>query len=328
MPVKALLCPKTEKEIPFQEAPMHFERMGIMQAETVQAMIDNENQHRRMGTSLSPSIMDPSTNCRREIAIKKFLDYLLNPLDMWEANEGTIWHASSRAAGAKVPGWDREILIPDPDVASHVENPAFKWDERGVAHLEIFPGILCNGMIDGLSDDHRIIKDLKTKRYPYLRSGKDATPREYGISEDWVTQLNVYRRMVEIVYFGGEEGNVEELRLWRQYRGSRRKDLTHKCFGRTVDADGVEHDESVPILTNEELEFRIREHCNTTTAWLNRCLVAKANAERTGEDPVPHIIKVIEEIPMDGLPMFRGQKCHQWCSVNKICYSMANLATF
>jgi hypothetical protein len=306
MPLIGLYCPGCDSDVGFAEAPEHFEHCsgGVMAAEAVASMVQKELSRKAErgddeGPFLSPSKFDPLINCRRESYIHKCYNYRLDPFKVWAAAEGTLWHRVF--AQTKLPGWQYELVLPGPE---HEDHPNVVKDHRGFLKYQLGTGVAFSGALDKLSDDGKILMDFKTKNYPWTFK-KEAAPSERFTGE-WLAstalQLNGYRVMAEDLL----NIRVEEMWIWRMFRGCRRPTSTWKKF-------------ECPILPKAELVERIADHLLTAANWNARGLACDSDEEKD---------EILREVPEDGACMFNGKKCSQFCYVERICKTKAGREVF
>lgn len=194
MPLTHLIDPTLGKKIPLEEAAEYFEQAGLMPAPVINAIIrsERENEKTRCGDRVSPSMATPDALCRREHAIKRNLPYGLNPLTLWEAMEGTVWHSA---------------LLPE---------EGEDWDyEVAVGPVELF-GVSLSGHVDGLRKDRKKLIDIKTQRF---------SKKDWGMKDDWRYQTSIYCHIIHAQY-----GVMPEPTVWRIYRGSYERERTFRRF--------------------------------------------------------------------------------------------------
>lgn len=195
MPLKQLLDISTGKRIDLDQAPEYFHEKGLMPGPVLHSLIDNviKEERKRRGSKVSPSMADPGATCRREEAIKRNLEYALDPLVIWEAFEGTIWHeALLKSGGFGGGGWEYEVEL---------------------GPVELFDGVIMTGTADAIHRDNNLLVDLKTQRF---------SKRDYGSKPSWSVQSSMYAHML------GEE--LPKVEVWRIYRGSYERERTFKKF--------------------------------------------------------------------------------------------------
>lgn len=202
MPIRALLCPDTGDEIPLDRAADYFDERGIMPSYEVRAIVAKEGRVRDDPTRLYPTAMNPDVTCRREVVMKAFDEYVLDPRVLMTAYEGTFNHALMKLWGDGDPRRVYEVRVPA---------------EEGTA-IELW-GLPISMRIDEI-EDGEVIRDLKTSRY----SRKDNS--HFKIDE-WAVQLGLYR-------LGYEKQNpgtsIKGLWVWRKYLGSYDHTATYKKF--------------------------------------------------------------------------------------------------
>lgn len=304
MPIRMFIDPTTQERISPELAAQHFHDHGIMPGQAVSAILADEFRENRTGTHISPSIMNGEKTCRREIVIKRFLPYDQDPLVLWEAVEGTVWHEALAAHDHS--GWHRELSLPSEADASHPKVRLIVGSLGSFYQVEVFPGIWMHGTADMVSPDYGIIEDIKTTRYPWTPK-PDGIPRDFIADQlaDWTYQVNIYGLMIEIL----KGVRPKEQWAWRIYRGSRNRVYTFRKV-------------AVPILSAESVWERIKDHATS----LNQMLLETSQQET--EEARRDYIKV--HVPMDGeiKRIFRGDKCLKYCSVREQCFAMAGRMDF
>jgi hypothetical protein len=293
MPLTHLHDPINGNDVPLEEAVAYFEDQGILPAEVIQKILNSANDPRRLDDHLSPSVANPSTTCRREQVIKRFKDYSLDPLVVWEAMEGTVWHEVFAKMTEGSEEWYCELPVPSPDDEDQ-EN--VKRTEEDVLVVEVFPGIWLSGVVDRINKDFSTLIDHKTQRF---------SKKDWGFKPDWKLQINLYALMLERT----KGKKPEQLGVWRTYRGCYERDRTFRFF-------------PCPPMTESTIHATIREHCESLQDYLTRA----RQAYKSGDEEL--LNKIVKEIPMDGKTMFNGKKCSQYCSVQKICFGLEGLPTF
>ena len=307
MPLAGLWSPQLGQRLSLDEAPWALEDAGIMPAEVVAAIIRGEDAPHRLGPFLSPSQASPDTTCRREVAIKKYVEYYLDPLTLWEAQEGSAWHRALSIAG-RLDGIDYEVEVPTAALIAQGGN--ITPDSHGALRAEIFPGIFMHGTIDMLDRQRFVLRDIKTTRYPKEVKKRNPetgevefAPADYGCKDEWVLQTNLYRRLLEVVYGMA----LKEIWVWRIYRGSWNRRYTFRKF-------------AIPQVPNDKLEAHIGEHCRSSQQFFE--LIEKA--------PTPEArLAALDAVPMDGEKrgMFNNKKCSMYCSVRNECWRLAGRPT-
>ena len=301
MPIRMFLDSAAQERVSPELAAKHFDDSGIMPGEAVQAILEDETREHRTGVHISPSLMNGEKTCRREIVIKRFLPYDQDPLVLWEAVEGTVWH-DALGMHDRTKTWLRELSLPGPEDEGHPQVRKI----GSFYQLEVFPGLWMHGTADRVSHDFKVLCDVKTTRYPWTPR-PDGTPRDFIADQlaDWVIQINLYARMIEIL----KGVRPSEQWAWRIYRGSRSRVHTFRKV-------------AVPILTDETLWSRISDHALSLSHFL------QGAAEQDGEEAVQNYIKT--NVPMDGeiKRIFRGDKCLKYCSVREVCFKMAGRMDF
>lgn len=301
MPIVAVRDPITLDSIPIEDAPVRFEDAGIMPADVVALILKDAQDEARLTPHVSPSSINPDTNCRRELFLRRYANYVIDPWKQWAAMEGTLFH---RMVAGQAPGWKSEVRVP------------------AEGKIELWPGVEMGGTIDRLRDDGSEIADHKTTKYPWTPK-PDAQPRDFARPEEWAIQLNTYRLLVEKARALGlldVAKPVEELWVWRTYRGSR---LDSKTFRKI----------RVPWMTSEEIWAKCGDFITSLLGWY-----AEAEAVKAEMTPNTTIYNTLEgkldeiagRIPMDGedKAMFGGKKCTAYCGVNEVCMRIAGRASF
>ena len=305
MPISHFIDPKLGDRVEIADAVAYFEASGICPGEVVQAVINDRDDARRTWLHISPSILNPENNCRREIVIQRTVDYGMDPLSMWSAYEGTAWHKAFNLFGQDIEGWYREMPLPGPDDADH---PLVRKVERGgqvFYELQIFDGVWVSGIADRVRKDFKVVSDFKSTNYPWTRRKED-NPYDYAESQvqSYAPQVNLYARAVRLLK--GVE--PEERWVWRIYRGSRNHNFTFRKL-------------PIPRIPDDKLEVFVREHAETLMAALDEAHHAEPGSAREA---------VIARIPMDGKVkrMYADKKCDLYCPVKDICYKIAGLTVF
>lgn len=315
MPAVGFTKPGHPGKLSFEEAPKWYAENTEVPAEAIALLAKLEKDARRFGLGLSPSGADAETTCIRQLAIKKFLDYLVNGVKEWQATEGTIWHAAFEAVAPAQDGWQREVLVPD--FMEGADNIPLQRDPlSGSLELEVFDGIWMNGKVDKLRDDFTEIEDFKTKAWGGWKDRKTGMwkIRHYPPDMGAHLQLNLYRRMVEVC----TGVNPSKLTLRRMYRGARDAEQAWKKF-------------DIPVMSNDELEARIRPHIERgqeAFAMLRQIVIDNPNASKKELQPL--LIEGIKTLPLDGRDkrMLRDTKCHLYCTQQPICFQLAGLVGF
>lgn len=305
MPISHFIDPKLGDVVPIDGAVDYFEDAGICPGEVVQAIIEDRDDIRRSWLHISPSMMNPENNCRREIAITRTMDYGMDPLSMWSAYEGTAWHKAFNLFGRAIKGWHREMPLPGPEDVDHPLVRKIEREGQTFYELEIFKDLWISGVADKVSEDFKIIQDLKSTNYPWTMK-KLSPPMDFAESQvqSYAPQVNLYARAIHLLK--GVE--PEERWVWRMYRGSR----DHKFTFRKL---------PIPKIPADRLETFVREHSETSLAYLKAAHDAEPGPAREG---------FIASIPMDGKDkrMYADKKCSLYCPVQDICYKIAGLTVF
>lgn len=315
MPIKSLIGPNGER-VALEDAPTYFDEIGLIPMEATAAMLGHEMRARTEHTMLSPSKMDPEKVCRRQVVIENFLPYDLEPMVLWEAWEGTLWHRVFVREGQTLIGDCREISLPRPEDTG---KPGVREIENGILAIEVFPGIWMRGTLDRLKDDLESLTDHKTQRTPGTTWTKDsktgekvAKLQDYGERNvpQWALQLNIYGFMVEKV-FGSFP---KHLWIWRTYRG---------CYDRAA----IFRKFPIPRLSKDEVWAKVGTLATTLQSYLREAEEIRVGEEAQGRDPVAALERFIKGIPMDGKDkhMFNGKKCTMFCEVKDLCFKLANV---
>lgn len=163
-PVVGFKCWKTGQDVPIEDAFEHFHvEHRLMMGPSIQAIVNSATDDRRMaGAGVSASMGSPTETCRRQILIERFVDFIMDPRDLDEAEEGTMFHSAFLKRGVGIEGWGFEHPLPGPQDLDHElvrENP-----KHGFPEMEILPGVWHSCIVDMFTSDWRAIHDLKTKR--------------------------------------------------------------------------------------------------------------------------------------------------------------------
>jgi hypothetical protein len=305
VPIAYFIDPKIGEKVPIEVAVKHFEESGISPGEVIQAIIDDRDDARRTWLHISPSIMNPDNNCRREIVIQRTMDYGMDPLSMWSAYEGTAWHKAFNLFGKAINGWYREMPLPGPEDSDHPLVRKVERDGQTFYELQIFDGIWMSGVADRVREDFKVVTDFKSTNYPWTRR-KDENPYDFAESQviSYAPQVNLYARAVRLL-----KGVEPEQRwVWRIYRGSRNHAFTFRKL-------------PIPRIPDDALDTLVREHALSLSGFLEAAHVADPGAAREA---------VIAGIPLDGKikRMYADKKCSMYCPVKDICYKIAGLTVF
>jgi hypothetical protein len=303
----------------FEEAPDWYDANTNVPWAAIALVAQLEKDVRRFGMGLSPSGADEETTCIRQLAIKKFLDYLINGISTWQAMEGTILHHAFESIAPPRPGWYRELLFPDYFVENDILHPDANVQRdplSGSLELEMFDGIWMNGKLDLVREDWLKLSDYKSKAWGGWRDRKTRAwkIKHYPPDMGQHLQLNLYRRAIELC----TGVNPKELKIDRVYRGAR-------------DANQAWIPYNIPVMANAELEARIRPHVEAgqdAFAMLRQIVID--NPKATKEELQALLIEGIKEIPMDGLDkgMLRNTKCTEYCTQQPICFRLAGMVDF
>lgn len=292
MPIVGFTHHQFPAVLTLEDAPEAFEQAGICPAAFVRAVIAAEGDPRRgPGAGISPSICSPSAGCPREVCIRRYLPYTMDPLRMADRLEGIWWHEG--VAGHHVGGQKPEMLLPNDD---HVGFPGVRRNPMtGALELEFWPGVFVSAQVD-LANGRLV--DYKTQRY---------AKQDYGLKEDWTLQVNFYRHLW--LALGGED--FKELVVWRFYRG---------CY----DANKAFRKFVVPMLTRDALDHALEPYAHDLTAALDQCRVAWASGVA---DAVEQAVKAL---PMRGKDMgiWGGKKCSFYCDSKDVCFGLAGEVMF
>lgn len=290
-----------------------MDSLGIIPEEVLVAMLDADPEHNSKHARVQPSGANPESSCRREIYLKRFIDYYVDPLILWEALEGTLTHHVLQAGGEDLDG-DREIRLPTPEAPGVVEDPV-----TGTPTLEVWPGVFMSGRLDYGNQETCVIRDTKTSRYPKVW-GKGLPGRDFGEQNigtpnkpgGWTIQLNIYRLLWEKTY--GKK--LKHIYVWRMYRGSQERTLAWRKF-------------EVPIVDSDLIWNAIGNFVLSTIKNLQKGVEIEESdldAEAKEKAHQNHAIT----IPMDGYDkkIFHGQKCPKYCEVKDQCFKLAGLVDF
>jgi hypothetical protein len=290
---------------------------------------------------MSPSVACEKTTCIRQLAIKKFLPYLINGVSEWMATEGTAWHKAFEGVTPEVEDeYYREVLLPDfYEIFSPAKdsfNPPTTWkgdiDWPGLIkddkirlfqytpdhsswEINLFPGIWMNGKVDKLRDDMLRIEDFKTKSWGGWKDFKTGQHKikHYPPDRGATIQLNLYRRMVEVV----TGVNPKELVIRRMYRGARVAAEAWKKY-------------DIDVWSNDELEANIRPHVDRAVAAFTDLKGIEDRHVSNESDPIPELLAYINQLPLDGHQkhMLNGTKCPLYCTQMPICFELAKMVRF
>jgi hypothetical protein len=292
MPLVGFTHPQFPAALPLEDAPEAFESAGICPAAFVRAVKDAECDPRRgPGAGISPSICNPAAGCPREVAIRRYLPYTMNPLRMADRLEGIWWHdgISRFTTATQAP----ELLAPSEQHSAH---PKVRRNAAtGAYELEFWPGVWVSARMD-LANGRLI--DYKTQRY---------AKQDYGFKEEWAFQLNFYRWIW--CELGG--GDFSELAVWRFYRGCYEAEKAFRRF-------------AAPMLSREALDHALLSYAMELTNALAACEDARL---RGGQ---PEVEAVIRTLPMRGKDMaiFGGKKCTLYCDSKDVCFHLAGEVMF
>jgi hypothetical protein len=294
MPLKSLLDPKTFEEVPLDKAADYFDEKGLVPREVIRLILSGEGRDDG-GVYVSPSLCDPTTTCRREQVLKRFCSYSLNPLKVWMAMEGSIYHEAMERQGAGEGYGSEEVL---PDVLAEVakgRGVALKLCADGKLRMEVWPGVWMRGRLDRRDPDWLELVDFKTTRY---------AKTDYGKKPEWVLKMNVYARMVELL----RGRPFERMWAWRIYRGSYDMDRVFRKF-------------DIPRLKPEQMD-KVGAFALSMQEMFQRAAAAFAGGG------VQAVEAVVAELPMDGKGMFNGKKCDEYCALRDKCYQIEGIPTF
>jgi hypothetical protein len=239
-------------------------------------MEQGEGQERRQGDRVSPSM---AGGCMREHALKRSVDYELEPLSIWKMVQGTIFHGGLEKV--QVPGWRVEVPMP----------------EEGAPDVEIWLGVPVSTRIDLLSEDGYVLEDYKTSS-PFVKTTYDKERKKYNDvyslfapGEDNQLQLNVEAAVVEKV-----TGKRPALGIWKIWLGSRDTAYSWRYY-------------NIPLMDSDALEARVADGAN---GWREfRRVMQIANG--------PERMDAIAAMPLAGRMMFGGQKCSTYCAMKNVC---------
>jgi hypothetical protein len=338
MPAVCFTKPGHEGVVSFADAPAWYDKNTEVPGEAIRLLAMLEGDPRRLGINLSPSSLDVSTTCKRQLLLKKFFPYAIDGIAEWQATEGTAWHA---AFDSVVPredndAWHREVLIPDHFLAEeeiiyeegmgHCESDDMVKEKYGdnvrlwkytPTHesweVQIFPGIWVNGRCDKLKKDLSTIEDFKTKAWAGYLDRKTGIHkiRHYPPGESDGIQLNAYARMVEVL----TGTSPETLTIRRMYRGARDAKQAWKKY-------------DIDRWSADELESKIRPHVEEFVKHATAMKDIKDTEEALGHDPTAALLLYIDNVSMDGEHMFNGKKCSLYCTQMPICFARAGKVRF
>ena len=216
----------------------------------------------------------------REYALQRTLPYWVEPSQVWKANRGVLYH---------------EVL------AKYA--PAGWLAEQEVGPVELWPGIAVSGRIDAAKADWSEIWDFKSQDAPVPRWDKTlgATGgwsyekcKDYGLSDHWVLQLNLYRLIVR-------REHSPRMIIWRVYDGVKDAKLAWKPF-------------EVPRLSDADLYAKVVEGPN---GWREFLKVMRIRPDPDGG--LAQRIEAIKHMPLAGRTQFGGRKCFEYCGQKLAC---------
>ena len=311
MPLRYIIHPLTGEMLIPEEAPGILEEEGVMPAEAVQAVVEDRSGGGPVWPYLSPSYCIPENTCRRKLLMQRTLECDINPMSYEGANEGTAWHDFMEKQPT-LEGWHKEVWLPDQDGAddSHPQVRVIEHKGRKVRQLEFFPGLWMRTRIDRASPDWSRLYNHKTSRWPkgYYDEKKGRVPKtDYGDRDargSWAVQGNLERRAVELL----RGTKVEELWVWRKYRGSQILRFSYRKF-------------PVQVWTDDRLWGEIQEFVQGLLPVLQ--LASETEHE---ED----FLKLAKSLPMDGKDknMFNGWLCRDGCPFREQCYGLQGFVLF
>jgi hypothetical protein len=300
MPVVAFKCPLTGDEITLDEGPAYFDEQGIMPAAAVKAVLHSvESRRDEDPRFLNPSGLCPTTNCRRKILLRRFVDYSLDPTTMWAAEEGSVWHRAFAEGGLG------EVRLPDDilDGPRAAElNEQLLGGKDGKIRVEVSPGLWLRGTADSIEGD--TITDYKTKAFPYARYPEWVPAKNWAADGKYTTewreelsyQLSAYAAIVEVV-----TGTAPSRAwAWRIFSGSKNRAWTFLKV-------------PVRLWDRAELAKRVMPWANPLLVELERAYNAKGNPEA--------LATIIDSTPPDGhdKQLFNGQMCSKYCEMRPHC---------
>lgn len=304
MPLEAFLDPAGRRISP-EEAPDYFEEQGIMPADAVTA-VRADLQRERPWPFTSPSQTNPNQTCRREIVLKRYYPFAVDPRREWAKMEGSYWHGFWEHQDAG-PGWRQELWLPGPeDVNTKGVREYLSPEGEKAQQLEVYPGIWMRGRVDRVSQDWRTLVDHKTSKW----ARTDYSTRD--ARETWPFTLNLYARMLEMLH----GTRPRDLWVWRMYRAS-------------PDDNETWAKRKVMAWTDEQWWEKAGEHTTSLVGMLE-----KAEEIRVGEKGEEAMDEHLATIPLDGhvKKMFmnrKGQnmKCGR-CTVKELCFRKAGKVSF
>lgn len=295
MPFAGFLCrpcgARLGREEALEHIPWAHEGYGVPPA-ALEMCWRSEGAAHRKGTHLSPSM---AGGCMREHAIKRTFDWWLEPSMLLKANRGTLYH--EQLAKYSPPGWLPEVHLPN--MMQHEATGGVRVCDDHVMELELWPGIWLSGTVDAMRGDGAYILDYKSQDSPVPRWNKAdkcydySSCTDYGLSDHWVLQVNLYGRMVQRLW-GLEE--PPQMDVWRCYDGM--KD-TARIWRRLP----------VALMPEQELRAAVEDDFRMFVQVMQ---IADVEERK----------RAIADMPLQGRTQLSGQKCSRYCNVKPECDSM------
>lgn len=306
----------------FEDAPEWYDENTEIPSEAIRIIAASEGDPRRRSTNLSPSSCGERGTCLRQLALKKFIPYLIDGCSEWQATEGTIYHEAFENAAPEDDPWHREVELPkflktvdearfDELVAAGMirEKATSGWE------MQVLDGIWMSGRVDKLKKDLTEIQDFKTKAWPGWKDRKTGAHkvRHYPPSDDVKIQLNLYGLMVAKLF----DVEVPGLVIRQVYKGTR---IAKETFKR----------HELDVIPEGELDLMIRGFVEKAVEQFEHLRRIELDCDVRGVDPVPEILEEINKMEMTGQVknMFNGTKCALYCTQMPICFELAGNVRF
>jgi len=313
---------KERKFDTLNEACQVLEGEGQLPGEIVGLFLEPHDGGRAVEPVVWPSEADPSSSCRREIALKRLQGegIAFDLRRVWDRLLGLGIEAA--LARAELDGWLYQPSVPDDILRSGkfivIDDvlvglaPGQDGQKRWAVRSDVL-GCNLRGRIDRLSLDGKTIIDWKVTGYP-------GPGRDWGLNSGWVFQLQLYAHMMRLLL---EDVTSEEqkLEIWRVYRDP----YVWKDQGpgrpkkKMADIDVAFRRFEVPVWDDEKLLEKVGDHCRSTDGIL-RALA---------EDPAS-VAEILADVPMDGevRRIYGGRKCTDYCDVREWCFRLAGRPEF
>lgn len=316
MPLVGFVCIKCKAGGPalgYEEALTHFPFAhataegpagGVVPAFLIRVLWEDAADPRRQGGTFSPSMSD---GCMKQYMLQRCKPYVLDPFRLWKAVEGNLWHWIMWEHSA--PGWLAEVAVPGTSISCMKQDgtdtlkPGFRWVGKGTpgAFIEmLWEGMWMSGKIDSIGTmpgGGVVIDDYKTQDCPAIGKGGEFYPPKKTPWPHESTQVNLYGYMhadLEGLEF------VPTLRIWRYIKGIKRADYAWTPV-------------PVPVVDREILVARVKPDYDLfTTAYATWKEMMEKGDEAAAD-------MVIAQMPLQGRPMFGGQKCDLYCEMRKEC---------